>query len=285
MTLIVAAIVVLYNPNNTVIDHINTYINDVDIVFAVDNSDQKKTSIIERLLKNSKIYYIDNHGNQGIANALNIGSRNAINMGYKWLLTMDQDSHFASNILTKMLDYIQTRETSNISIIAPFHANKYHLISPSHDLYSPVLTTMTSGNLLNLEVYTKIGGFIEDLFIDYVDNEYCLRSNLLGFKIIQINHAILNHNLGDLRRHQFLWKRFFSTNHGPIRRYYAFRNRFRIIEMYKTHFQDYCSFEKTRFIVDIIIILLYEREKWAKFKMMMRGYLDYKRGIFGKYYD
>jgi rhamnosyltransferase len=281
----IAGVVVLYNPDDSILDNIHSYINDVDILYAVDNSDQKNNTLTQQLTENSKIHYIDNCGNQGIAHALNIAANQAIELGYQWLLTMDQDSHFASNILTKMLDYIQMRETSNISIIAPFHANKYHLVSPSYDLYSPVLTTMTSGNLLNLEVYTKIGGFIEDLFIDYVDNEYCLRSNLLGFKIIQINHAILNHNLGDLRRHQFLWKRFFSTNHGPLRRYYAFRNRFRIIEMYKTHFQDYCSFEKTRFIVDIIIILLYEREKCAKLRMMFRGFRDYKRGIFGKYHD
>ncbi|MDD2780908.1 glycosyltransferase family 2 protein [Sulfuricurvum sp.] len=280
-----AAVVVLYNPDNIVIDNINTYINDVEIVFVVDNSDQKKISIIKNLLKNSKIYYIDNHGNQGIANALNIGSKNAINMGYKWLLTMDQDSKITQDMLLKMTHYIQTHTASEISIISPFHANKFQQNSSTKELYSTILTTMTSGNLLNLDVFQQIGGFTENLFIDYVDNEYCLRSNLLKFKVIRINHAILEHNLGNLKQHQIFWKKFFSTNHSPIRRYYSFRNRLKIIELYQNNFPTYCQFEKSRFFVDIIIVLLYEKERCSKFKMMLRGYLDYKRGIFGKYHD
>lgn len=281
----IAAVVVLYHPSDDVISNIYSYINDIDKLIVVDNSDQKNLTVIRPLILNSKIHYIDNYGNQGIAHALNKGAHKAIELGYKWLLTMDQDSHFSNGMVLKMVNYIQTHETENISIIAPFHANKYHLKAPSNDIVLPVLTTMTSGNLLNLKIYTKIGGFLEDLFIDYVDNEYCLRSHLMGYKIIQINHAILNHNLGNLKRHQFLWKSFLSTNHSPIRRYYAFRNRFKTIKMYEKYFNDYCRSEKTRFIIDIIIIFLYETKKWTKFKMMFKGYLDYKRGIFGKYHD
>jgi len=277
----IAGVVVLYNPEQAVITNIESYINDIDILYVVDNSDQKQSNIIDALLKNSKIEYINSNGNQGIAHALNIGANKAIEMDYEWLLTMDQDSSAHSYMLSEMLKYID----NDISIITPFHANAYHQYSSSSETSSFILTTMTSGNLLNLSVYANLKGFKEEFFIDYVDNEYCLQSHLNNYKIIQVNHAILNHNLGDLKKHQFLWKYFFSTNHSPIRRYYITRNRFKIIELYQNHFSEYCDFEKSRFLVDFIIVLLYEKQKIAKFKMMLRGYLDYKRGIFGKCHD
>lgn len=281
----IAATVILYNPNEIVLNNLKSYIDQVDHVFAIDNSEIINHAITSQIAGHLKITYINNHGNQGIAQALNLGARKAIEMGYTWLLTMDQDSKTTEGMLSKMIHYIQTYATSEISIISPFHANRYHQNSFSKDPYSTVLTTMTSGNLLNLNVFQKIGGFTEDLFIDYVDNEYCLRSNLLKYKVIQVNHAILEHNLGDLKQHRMLWKQFYSTNHSPIRRYYAFRNRLKIIELYQNNFPAYCQFEKSRFFVDIIIVLLYEKEIWSKFKMMIRGYFDYKRGIFGKYHD
>lgn len=277
----IAGVVVLYNPSEAVIDNIKSYINDLDILFVVDNSDIKEVAIIETLQKNSKTHYLCNGGNQGIAHALNIGAIKSIEMGYEWLLTMDQDSSAHSNMLSEMLKYID----NDLSVITPFHANAYHPYSSSSETSSFILTTMTSGNLLNLSVYANSKGFKEEFFIDYVDSEYCLQSHLNNYKIIQVNHAVLNHNLGDLKKHQFLWKHFFSTNHSPIRRYYITRNRFKIIELYQNHFPEYCNFEKSRFLVDFIIVLLYEKQKIAKFRMMFSGYLDYKRGIFGKYRD
>ncbi len=277
----IAGVVVLYNPDESVVNNIQSYIQDIEILFVVDNSEEKNSLIIEVLSVNPKIRYIDNKGNQGIAHALNVGARKAIELKYKWLLTMDQDSSAVEKMLTKMLKYTH----DDISIITPFHANLYQKHSMSQKKISSILTTMTSGNLLNLTVYANSKGFKEEFFIDYVDSEYCLQSHLNNYKIIQIDHAILNHNLGDLKKHQFLWKHFFSTNHSPIRRYYITRNRFKIIELYQNSFSEYCNFEKSRFLVDFIIVLLYEKQKIAKVKMMLRGYLDYKRGIFGKYHD
>ncbi|MDD5717849.1 MAG: glycosyltransferase family 2 protein [Sulfuricurvum sp.] len=281
----IAAAIILYHPDLSVLQNINSYLSDVDILFAIDNSEVTNPSFVEKIIRNPKIHYLSNHGNKGIAYALNVGAKKAMEMGYHWLLTMDQDSHATTTMIQEMFKCSTEKDLSKISIIAPFHANPYHRF-PSTDLQcSRVLTTMTSGNLLNLEAYAVIGPFRDDLFIDYVDNEYCLRSTSLGFTVIQANKAILNHNLGNLKQHTFFWKKFYSTNHSPIRRYYAFRNRSKIIELYTELFPLYCRFEKSRFFVDSIIILLYEKQKFSKFKMMLRGLVDYKRNIFGKYHD
>ena len=282
----ISAVVVLYNPDKNVLENISSYVDSVDSLYMVDNSEKKNDSLIVSLCENTKIVYCDNQGNQGIAHALNIGCNKAIDDGYDWILTMDQDSVVTPNMLDNMFNYLEyVTNMNHISIIAPFHSNPYHSESFSDETYSEILATMTSGNLLNLTNYKQIGPFREDLFIDYVDNEYCLRGRRKGYKVIQVNNAILKHNLGELKQHKVLWKRFYSTNHSSIRRYYAFRNRIYIIHEYKNDFRDYCKFEKSRFIVDIIIVILYEKEKLQKIKMMFLGIKDGLRNKYGKFND
>jgi len=280
----VAGVVVLYNPEDAILDNVNSYIDEIDLLYVVDNSDIKSAALVELLRENVKIVYVDNQGNQGIAHALNVGCNKAIEDGYEWILTMDQDSMATLGMLKEMFDFFSlSNDMDRISIIAPFHANPFCSESAVRQPYSEVLTTMTSGNLLNLSSYKEIGSFNEELFIDYVDNDYCLRSKLKGYSVMQVNNAILKHNLGDLKQHKVLWKRFYSTSHSPIRRYYAFRNRIYIVKTYKNNFSKYCKFEQSRFVVDMVIVLLYEKEKFQKIKMMFLGIVDGLKNKYGKF--
>ena len=47
----VAGVVVLYHPDESVLENIKTYIDDIDLLFAVDNSDKKNIKIVESLKK------------------------------------------------------------------------------------------------------------------------------------------------------------------------------------------------------------------------------------------
>lgn len=42
---------------------------------------------------------------------------------------------------------------------------------------------------------------MNDLFIDSVNHEYCLRLQKNGYKVIQLNTAIFEHNLGNRTEH------------------------------------------------------------------------------------
>ena len=53
----VAGVVVLYNPTNEDISNIDSYINDIDLLYVMDNSGNKND---KRLPKNKKIKYIFN---------------------------------------------------------------------------------------------------------------------------------------------------------------------------------------------------------------------------------
>ncbi|MFH1838513.1 MAG: glycosyltransferase family 2 protein [Candidatus Kuenenbacteria bacterium] len=278
----IAGVVVLYNPTLNVIDNINSYIDDLEILFVIDNSDEKEMAILDIFKNKEKVCYIDNHGNKGIANALNIGAKKAIENGYDWLFTIDLDSKVPFGMIASMIECLEFYNSKNIGIISPVHQNKYGKFSEKNnkknEAYSKILITMTSGNLLNLNAYKKVGPFLEKLFIDSVDPEYCLRLNLNNFLVIQANEAILEHNLGKQKKCFF----FFPTNHSPLRRYYITRNRLFVNHLYKKKFPAFCKNETMRFYKDLIKILIAEDQILLKIKAMIQGFIDYRNNKFGK---
>lgn len=280
----IVGVVVLYHPDTSVIDNIRSYLNDLQVLYVVDNS-EKPHILASVLEKEPKIVYFSNNKNLGIAKALNQAANYAMESQCDWLLTMDQDSKASPMMFSKMMDCIRNRATENIGIFTPYHANRYFPESQTTSECSEILVTMTSGNLLNLNAFKTVGPFLESLFIDHVDTEYCLRLHDYGYKIVQINRAILYHNVGDLKLHRIGQKTFFSTNHAPLRKYYVYRNGSAVLDLYSSKFPEYCKKLRSRYWIDAFIVLFYEKAKWAKFKMMLRGYLDYKRDKFGKHHD
>ena len=97
-----AGVVVLYEPGDCVLNNINSYIDSLETLYIVDNSSSNNS----KKFKGKKIRYIYNKGNLGIAEALNIGAKRAIKDGYKWLLTMDQDSCFDKYSIGKMVVFL-----------------------------------------------------------------------------------------------------------------------------------------------------------------------------------
>ncbi len=220
--------------------------------------------------------------NKGIAYALNFACKNALKENFEWILTMDQDSKFEQNNLKEMFDkFLKIPNIDGIGIVSPVHQyieNKKYKNSTSGQLYKEIEATMTSGNLLNLEIWCKLNGFKEEFFIDEVDHEYCLRLKKYGFKVIQIKNVFLKHHLGRSRTYRFLWKKKVVTHHSPLRRYYITRNRLFMIKLYPYLIKSYTE----NIVEDFFKILLYEKEKKLKIKMMFYGVSDYLKGKNGK---
>ena len=275
----IAGVVVLYEPTNSDLDNIQTYINDIDILYVIDNS---KNNNQDRIIKNNKIKYIFNNANIGVSSALNIAAKNAIEDGYKWLLTMDQDTQFKTDTMPAMKKAIEENDTENIGIITPWHDTKLKIKKPEEEIDYP-LEVMTSGNLVNLDIYSKIGGFKDWLFIDGIDIEYGLNLRKNGYKIMRLNYISIDHNLGDIEYKNFLWEKdIYCSNHNYIRKYYMARNYLYIKDMYLDTNKEYVK-KLGNQKRNILIILLFEKDKYRKIRNIFRGYRDYKKGIKGKY--
>jgi rhamnosyltransferase len=274
----IAGAVVLYNPDNNLGDNINSYLKNIDKLYVIDNSNESKKEYIPN---SKKIKYIFNGENLGIATALNIAAKNAINDGYEWLLTMDQDSQFPAKELKKLIDFLGNCN-KKVGIVCPYHIIKTTEPKPDIDVEER-LEVMTSGSLMNLKIYQKIGGFKDWLFIDNVDIDYCLNLNKHGYKVLRLNYVYLQHHLGDATYHRFLWKKIVCSNHNYIRRYYITRNILYTIDMYKKDFPEYCKFLHDCLGYNFKTVVLFEKDKYRKLRNMLRAYRDFKRGIKGKY--
>ena len=269
----ICGVTVLYNPSGEVIENITSYLKELNKLYLIDNSEIEDNILKNKFLELSpKIEYIKLNGNEGIAKALNIAKNRAIKENYNWLLTMDQDSKFENNDFPKMLDLMKKYFNENIAIFSPFHKTIGSIYENKDILKKD--TVMTSGNLLNLKIAQKVGDFEEKFFIDEVDHNYCCRIKKLGYEIIVLNKIILEHKLGNIKKYKF----FSVTNHNYVRRYYITRNRLYMIKEY--------SFLKKRYIKDIIKdaikIILAEKDKVRKLKMIYYGMRDYKNNIVGK---
>lgn len=278
-----AAVVVLYNPEVDVYSNIESYINHVDCVFAVDNSDVKNEQFIDGLKEYDSVRYIDNQGNKGIASALHTGVVKAAKEGYHWALTMDQDSRFKEGVLSEMYTFIEQEGSSEtLGIVSPFHAD---IVFPEPETMDPVPRTevMTSGNLLNIEVYQKIGPFREDYFIDMVDHEYCLRLWSNNYRVMMVNRAKLHHQLGSTDRLRFFGMNFTRTNHSGLRKYYFIRNYFTMRKEYVAGFHDHFKVQDWILIKIILKTLILEKKRFLKLKMMLKGYIDYRSSKLGKF--
>lgn len=274
----IAGVVTLFNPTDQDISNINTYIDDIDRLYVMDNTEGRNNE--DRLPKNEKIQYFYKNENLGVATTLNIGAEKAVKEGYQFLLTMDQDTTFNPGVMDKLKKVMITHDLSDVGIITPWHHTKLLDSRPKEEFDDPH-DVMTSGNILNLDIYQKIGGFKDWLFIDGIDIEYCMNIHKHGYKILRVNSVEIDHNLGDIFYKKIRNRLFLCTNHAAFRRYYIMRNYHYIHDLYKDYDLDYCS----RLINqrhNIVGVILFEKKKCAKVIQYIKGYRDYKKGIRGK---
>lgn len=271
-----AGVVVYYNPEEKDLENINSYISELDKLYIIDNSDTDRINSL--LPQNAKIKYIPNYSNLGVAKALNIGINEAVKDGFKFLLTMDQDSYFDENGLHKLKSCARELNDKSIGIISPWHATKLNVSKPEGIDYP--IDVMTSGNIVDIEICKKIGCFKDWLFIDSVDIEFCLNLKKNGYKVARCNNVILHHDLGNIKFHRIFGKEFICLNHSYVRRYYIARNSLYIKKMYENLEPRFCDINsrQRRFIFTIV---LFEKDKWRKIRSIFLGKLDYYKGIKG----
>ena len=273
-----AAVVVFYKPSEDNIHNIDVYKDIVDKIYVVDNTDDE----IIRLKDDNKIEYIKLKENKGIAYALNEGAKRAIRDKFKWLLTMDQDSKITKKNITDMLSFLDKhQDEKDIGLVSPFQDIGMDETLPDTE-YDDMIEMMTSGNIINLNAYRNVDGWKDWLFIDCVDTDFCMNLHKHGYRVLRLNKVIMEHHLGDRTFPKLFGKVYDCSNHNAMRRYYIIRNNWYICDMYGYMYPDYCKRLKRIQRGQFKRVLVFEKDKFHKIKNMIKGYIDYKKGIKGK---
>ena len=197
----ICAGIVLYNPDyDRLKKNIEGIYRQVRIVYCYDNGIENQIKSMLSDYPNVRI--IGKGENNGIAKAINCIAAAATVENIKWLLTFDQDSVCPPNMMQEFGKYMNYK---NVSIICPYVIDKRR---PQEELVFDEKITevdfcITSGALMNLDVFFEIGKMDEYLFIGLVDNEYSYKSIMNGYRIIRVNTVILDHELGNIVSSRF----------------------------------------------------------------------------------
>lgn len=251
-TLNICAGIVLYNPEmERLAENISSIISQVKTVVLVDNGSANICAVQERWGNMPNIVFIKNEKNQGIAKALNQMCEWAMNNDFDWILTLDQDSVCDCRMIEKLQPYTRIKE---VGIICPRveYENVTNKTRYSSD-YQYVEACMTSASLTSIKSWQECCGFDEWMFIDYVDNDFCMRLKLHSYFVIRVNTVVLYHQLGQSKEILLLFKiKVIVNNHNNIRNYYYTRNSIYYMKKYTKHINIYKQ---------ILILLHFESKK------------------------
>jgi rhamnosyltransferase len=279
------AIVTSYNPDQGFGERLNQIFPQVDKIVIVDNnSDSASLALLRNIASNFKTHILYNSSNLGVATALNQGVNWAKDNNFEWVIFFDQDTLVVKNLVETLFNSYQTALTEGkIGLIGAGYSDfKYRNISvpnssQAKNTFKEVKFIITSGSLMEISVFNKIGPFMDDLFIDSVDIEYCLRARAKGYKVIQLDEVLMSHSIGSSTRHKFIWKMTDTSNHTPLRRYYMMRNSIIVAKKYFFKYPLWIIESLFSRIVSTMKICFFEKQKIIKLKLSILGAFD---GIF-----
>lgn len=154
----------------------------MDIV-VYDNSPTSMVSDFEYMNSTWTIHYIHDKMNSGVSKAYNEGFGIAEKLNKKWILLLDQDTFFPQNAVVKYSNAI--RKYSTISLFAPVVLSKNKIISPCRYFLNKGFSLrriepgihnfkrkslINSGMLISVDTYKKIGGYNENIRLDFADH-------------------------------------------------------------------------------------------------------------------
>ena len=267
----ITAVVILYYPSSDIIHNIQSYIKPLHTLYIVCNSPISPT-LYKQLLAIDKINIIHHSQNIGIAKALNLALQKASQDNQQWLLTLDQDSSFKDNDFTLFLSSFQNHKNQkNLAIFTPIHNKKFIKNRTKNTSF-----VMTSGNIVNVAIALKIGGYDEKLFIDEVDHEFCFRLQKHHYIILQ-NHSIaLKHHLGEI--HTKGSKKV--VLYPSIRLYFMTRNYLYLKHNYQNAQPLFFKQRDKYLFIFFLKQIYYGKKKLQNIKMIAKGLYHYKKNIY-----
>lgn len=272
------ALVVAYCPDNELDELLRSLASQVARVIVVDNTPEE--SAASRFKKISQeaahVHLVENRVNPGISVALNQGLQYALHEGYKWMLTLDQDTKCFPGMVNTLLQVAEVcRPTPAVVGANYLDPRSERTKVPDHEAhyFLEQKTVITSGSLIDVRLAAVIGGFREDYFIDQVDHEFCLRMRAHGHKVVISCKPVMSHSVGKPGgvKMPFLGV---LPNHPPLRKYYIARNTVVTVAEYWRREPAWCLRRLVRLLLGLGGMALLEDHRLSKVRAFTAGVMD-----------
>ena len=232
----IAGILVSYEPEpQTLRDTFASLLCQVDHLFLVDNGSSDDPAALLTVTDEERLTIIRLDENLGIAAAQNAGIASAKALGAEFVVLSDQDTVYPPGAISRLLDVFE-RWPQAAAVVPLFNdvnksASDGFILENSLFFSSTrvtrgehsLLQAIASGKLIRLSTLEEVGAMDEDLFIDWVDLEWCWRARHKGYQVIGSCDVEVTHALGDASRS--IGYREVNLR-SPLRHYYITRNAF-----------------------------------------------------------
>jgi rhamnosyltransferase len=272
-----AAIVVTYHPSDEMILRLPELLSQVDSLVVVDNgSPQDKRSGLREALNDPRCILIELDRNAGVAAALNHGVSHALAQGSQFVLLLDQDSQCEPGFVSAFQAATDDTRLSDM-LYSPLHISRKtgEPMVPFYGADGTPFIVITAGTFFHRSLYERVGPFDESLFIDMVDDEYCLRLRRIGGTIQLVRDATLVHEVGDPEQHVLFGRYTFDTlNHSAKRRYFIVRNRLLVLKQHFADYPRYTAFILYLTMMETMKIALVPTDRAKRLRLSFKGWVD-----------
>ena len=221
----VAVIIVLYNPDTNDIDTVRR-IAQYNVGFVVDNS------LIPFMDGETigNMSYICNKANIGIAKAQNIALREILKGDYEYVVFLDQDTRVAVDYPFQIAMEFSRIDNGRLAVLGPQvvnavtggqYASAIHKYEISENGFSLRKHIISSGSCMSINALKDVGLMWGELFIDYVDFEWCWRAASKGYQCGVTSHLQISHHVGQRELSIGKYKVIISAQQ---RYFYQYRN-------------------------------------------------------------
>lgn len=231
---LVVGIIITYEPDGPTLRRtVDSLITQVDDLLMIDNG--SSLNVADMFNGVDRLTCIQLQDNCGIAKAQNLGIVAARAKGADYVVLSDQDTEYLPNTISGLIE-VFSRWPEAAAVVPKFNdlnkAGRDGFILANSAFFTPshlnqgeyeLRQAIASGQVIRLSALEQVGFMMEDLFIDWVDIEWCWRARSLGYQIIGAANIVVNHSLGDESRN--LGYREVNLR-SPIRHYYITRNAF-----------------------------------------------------------
>ncbi len=267
-----AGIVVLYDPDQEVIENILSWSSEVNYVYLIDNSKTDHKEMFQ--IKNIKYFHMKK--NTGLCGGMNYGCKKAINDGADCLVALNQDTWAAEGEISKLLNVAagshgKVLYGTNFKYIYRHRGEQvFSNESAYHHRRESVFWVIMAGCAFSSAAFTESGGFDEKLFIDHLDIDFCLKLRKKGYKIIRLGDIYIYQEPGSTVKIKIGNRILHISNLSAERRYLTFRNERYLRRKWKDDYLEY----RLKLYKHIISIVLFESNKIRKLLSCLKGWND-----------
>lgn len=268
----VIACIVTYEPEVDLLQaNIAAVLGQVEGLVLIDNASSSLPAFLENLEPGVEIHRQSE--NLGLSKAMNLAAVRARARGADAILMLDQDSVLSEGAVASLSAALSGHPECAIVAARMVHRNVDSTSGLSAGTLEVVNACITSGSLIRFSDWAALGGWDEQLFIDYVDFDFCLRLRMRGRGIVIDQATTMGHSIGNARR----TGRVVVWGHGAGRLermandvvLYARKHRRSPAEL------QVVSRSVARAVVGLcwkaVVIVRYEQSKSAKLRALARG--------------